>query len=201
VGRSLLIWLFSIGLSVAALVLTAAARQAGIQMAYAHLALSAVIAAVFAALAIGECRARLAAGAKYAEVAAINARSMGLVWTWGALALVFTYGTGVLLWREWWQYFAAFGIAGALCLIFAASLQKDAQHGKEDKTLLKLGRYLAVIQLAGMLIAMAGLLIDAKMTRFLNARYTDWAANNIFFFGAFAIAAISGFALKMNQPR
>jgi hypothetical protein len=48
-------------------------------------------------------------------------------------------------------------------------------------------------------IAVLGLLIDGKMTRFLIPRYTDWAANNVFFFGALAVAAISANALRANR--
>jgi hypothetical protein len=45
---------------------------------------------------------------------------------------------------------------------------------------------------------MAGLLIDGKMTRFLVRRYTDWAANNIFFFGAFGLAVVAAYALRAS---
>jgi hypothetical protein len=51
-----------------------------------------------------------------------------------------------------------------------------------------------------MIAVVVGLLIDGKMTRFLVPRYGDWAANNIFFFGALAIGAISAYALKVGKP-
>jgi hypothetical protein len=70
---------------------------------------------------------------------------------------------------------------------------------KKDATMLRRARYLALIQFVGMIVVMLGLLIDGKMVRFLNPRHTDWAANNIFFFGALALAAISGYALKTNK--
>jgi hypothetical protein len=50
-----------------------------------------------------------------------------------------------------------------------------------------------------MLITIVGFLIDGKMVRFLNPRFTDWAANNVFFFGAIATAAITGYALKAKK--
>jgi hypothetical protein len=105
----------------------------------------------------------------------------------------------VLVWREWWQFFLGAGAASGVCLFFSAVLDKDARQGREDETMLKLGRTLAIVQLVGMLIAVLGLLIDGKMTRFLNPRYTDWAANNVFFFGALAVAAISANALRAKQ--
>jgi hypothetical protein len=47
-----------------------------------------------------------------------------------------------------------------------------------------------------------GLIVDGKMTRFKTPRFTDWAANNIFFCGAFAVAVICAYALKTTpKPR
>ena len=46
---------------------------------------------------------------------------------------------------------------------------------------------------------MLGLIVDGKMTRFLNPKYGDWAANNIFFFGALASPAISLNALLASR--
>src|SRR5262249_49311914 len=69
----------------------------------------------------------------------------------------------------------------------------------EDPVLLRRARYAAIVQLAGMVITMAGLIIDGKMTRFFTLRFTDWAANNIFFFGALSIALISRYPLRVNR--
>ncbi len=48
---------------------------------------------------------------------------------------------------------------------------------------------------------MIGLIIDGKMTRFLVPRHGDWAANNIFFGGALALAVISAYALKASASK
>ena len=112
-----------------------------------------------------------------------------------------TYATGVAFWHEWLSFFAAFAVAGAAALFFANLLQKDANAGKVDDTILKISRYLAYAQLFGMFLVMIGLVIDGKMTRFLVPRHGDWAANNIFFFGAFALAAISAHALKVSAAK
>jgi hypothetical protein len=37
------------------------------------------------------------------------------------------------------------------------------------------------------------------MSRFLTPRYTDWAANNVFFFGALAVGVISANALRQTR--
>jgi hypothetical protein len=190
-------WMLGIAISVAMLVVSAAMRaQGGVQMAYVHMATAAAISTAFALLYIRETKLLRAGHVSECEVAANTARFMGLVWAWGGLALIVTYGTGILVWKEWWQFFGAFFVAAGLCLLLSATLKKDALQGKEDPTLMRIGRYLAIFQLVGMVATMLGLLIDGKMTRFQVPRYTDWAANNIFFFGALAIAAISAYALR-----
>jgi hypothetical protein len=191
--------LLVLALSAGALVAAAALRAQSVEIAYIHAGISAGTAAVLAVVAIRQCQMLLAGGSSSSAVAASNARHMGLVWTWGALALILTYASGVLAWREWWHFTLAFVGAAGLSLWFAATLQKDADAGREDPTLLKLARYVAIVQLVGMAITVIGLIVDGKMVRFLNPRYADWAANNVFFFGALAIAAISGYALRKNK--
>jgi hypothetical protein len=196
---SVVYWLLGIAISVPALAITAAGRPNNVQLAYAHMAIAAAVSLVFAAMAIRECRSMLGSGAAPFEVAGNNARGMGMVWAWGALTLVITYGTGLLAWKEWWHFFIAFTVAAALCLLFYAALKRSVRFGLQDETTLRWARYLAMIQLVGMIVVMLGLLIDGKMVRFHNPRYTDWAANNIFFFGALALALISGHALKASK--
>jgi FtsH-binding integral membrane protein len=188
----MVLWMLGMAVGVVALVLTAAGGSTNLQLAYAHMAIAATVSTIFAMLAIRDCRARLGVGAAPPDVAGNTARSMAMVWAWGALMLFITYGTGVLAWKEWWPFFIAFTVAGGLCLWLAVAVKNSA-------TILRWARYLALTQLVGMMVVMLGLLVDGKMVRFLNPRYTDWAANNIFFFGALALAAISGYALKANR--
>lgn len=197
-------WMLSIAVSVAVLVLSAAMRaQSGVQMAYAHMTITAAVSIAFALVYIREAELLRSSGAHEGEVAANTARFSGLIYTWGALALAVTYGTGILNWKEWWHFFIAFFCASGLSLFVSATLKKDASAGRLDPTMSRIGRYLAIVQLVGMLIVMLGLWFDGKMTRFLVPRHTDWAANNVFFFGALALAAISAYALttKHASPR
>ena len=190
-------WMLAIGVSVAALVISAAARPGNVTMAYAHLAIAAGISIFFALTAIRELGASAAAGESRTALAAKSARFMGLVWTWAALVIVVTYGTGVLSWKEWMShFFGMFGVGG-VCLAVASTLGKSASAGKDDETMLTIARYLTIIQLVGMVILMLGFLIDGQMKRFLDEQFTDWPAKNVMFFGAMAIAAISGAALKL----
>ncbi len=93
----------------------------------------------------------------------------------------------------------AAGAVAALCLLFASMMWKDAAAGRQDDTILNIARYLTIGQLAGMVIAMVGMVIDDKMPR--DPQQPDWAANGIFFFGAAALAAISINALWSKAPQ
>jgi hypothetical protein len=182
-------------LSVSAMVLAAGAKLPGV-----HMALAAVVGVAIALLAIRENRALRAASATKTTLAESTARFMGLVWTWGAIGLLVTY-LAVLRWHEWWHFFLAFAAVGTLCLAMAAMLARDGKAGRQDEAMLKIARTLTMVQLAGMVITMLGLIVDGKMTRFLDPRHGDWAANNIFFFGAMALAAISLNALLASRSR
>ena len=197
----MIFWVLSICVSVALLVWTAAAKAANPDMAYAHMAIAAISAIGFALFAVRDVQKTVAAGASRSTISANSAWSMGYVWVWGTLGLLVTYASGAAAWHEWLHFFAAFAVAGAAALFFANLLQRDANAGKDDEAILKVSRYLAYAQLFGMLAVMIGLIIDGKMTRFLVPRHGDWAANNIFFCGALALAVISVFALKASAAK
>ena len=190
---SMVIWMLGIAVSVAFLVLSAAAKQP-----YLHMIVAASVALLFALSAIAENRKLRAEGHSETIISSTTARYMGLVLIWGALGLFVTYSF-VLKWKEWWHFFLALIAAAGLCLFFAATLKKDAESGKDDATMKLLGRYMAWIMTGGMFITMVGLIVDGKMTRFMNPRHTDWAAQNIFFFGAVALAAIGVNALITSR--
>lgn len=186
--------------SVALMILFVARRSDGVQMAYAHMGIAAIVAVGFAAAFFKHNNQLRESGANQSAIAATTSRYVGFVWAWGAACLLTIYATGILQWREWMHFSLACIVLAGACLAFAGMLQKDADAGKEDAAMLKLAHRLAIVLLAGMIITILGFLIDGKMTRFLNPRFTDWPANNVFFFGAVSIAAIAGYALKHKQP-
>lgn len=197
---SLVIWMLGITLGICILVISAAVSQPLV-----HMAAAAIISIVIAILAIQNNRELHSAGASSSSVASSTARHMGFVWVWGALSLLVTYFF-ILKWHEWLSFFIAFAVAGALCLFVANTLDRDAAAGREDATMMKVARYLTIVQLVGMVITMIGLVVDGKMTRFATAAgkrigWQDWAANNIFFFGALALAAISLNALLTSRAK
>jgi hypothetical protein len=192
----MLISAISLICSVALMVLFVSRRGEGIHMAYAHMGIAAIVAIGFAAAFFRANNELRASGASPSAVAAKTSKFVGYVAGWAAVCLLTVYGTKVLAWREWMTFTIACAVIAALGLLFATMLQRDADAGKDDPGMMKIAHVLAVGLLAGMVITILGLLIDGKMVRFLKPEYTDWAANNVFFFGAVALAAITGHALK-----
>lgn len=132
------------------------------------------------------------------SLSAAAAHHMGFIWAWGGFALFITYSFFLPPWREWMFFSVSFGIVAAISLFFANAMTKDAQKSKEDPSLIKLGRLLTIIQLCGTVAAVLGLLVDPQKF-FLNTDKRDWAANNIFFFGALGLAIISATALVYSK--
>ncbi len=186
---SLVIWMTTLTIGMCAIILSAAS---GAPQTY--MAVTALISLAIAGIAINEQRALEDQTAAKSLISASTARYMGLVWAWGALALTITYLFILPRWHEWPTFAVGFAIVAVLCLFFAATLNNDAEKGKDDETMLRLGRYLTIAQLIGTGAAFFGLLIDPDK-QFLNVKKLDWAAVNVFFFGAIALAAISAHAL------
>ena len=188
-------WIFALALGLGATITTALAKEPGV-----HMAVVAAVALLYALRGIVVHRSQTASGASRSAISSSNAASMGLLWLWGGIAMLVIY-TGILTWREWWQFALAFLGAGAISLGFASQLARDAAAGKEDATMLKLARTFAWVQLAGMIVTMLGLVIDPdKRFLIVRERWEDWAANSIFFFGAAALAVLSAWAL-VNDKR
>ena len=181
---SLTAWMISLTLGLCAIILTAALNQPAW-----HLVATGLISVAFAIMAIRENRSLIAEGATKHVIAASPARDIGLGWTWGAIGLLVIYS---LIfegrWAEWWQFFIGFLFAAVGSIVFANMLTRDAEAGREDPAVFKLGRILVMALLVGMVIAIASLFIDGKFPR--DTSHADWAACNIFFFGAIALAVI-----------
>jgi hypothetical protein len=187
---SLAAWMIALTLSICAIIFTAALNNPAM-----HIVASGVVSVAFAMTAIREHNALQAAGASKSAIGSSTARHVGLVWAWGGLGIFVTYG--LILenrWPEWWVFFLAFLIAAIASLVFSNMLDRDTTAGRVDKSVMSFGRALVLLQLAGVIGGVISMLIDGKFPR--AASYPDWAACNIFFFGALAIAAISLNALR-----
>ncbi|MFT3733047.1 MAG: hypothetical protein QM780_16795 [Hyphomicrobium sp.] len=186
-------WLFSLAAAVCATIL-ATTEQPLLQM-------SAVVAVCIAItlLAIRDHQKLRDTGAQLSAVASSTARYLGLVWAWAALSVLITYLFIIdKHWPEWWQFFAGFAFAAIASLAFALLLDRDRAAGRDDTVLVKAGRILLQFQIVGMAAGIISLFIDNKFPR--DATHADWAACNVFFFGALAIAVISLDALR-SRPR
>lgn len=183
-------WMIALTLSICAIIITAAMNAPGL-----HMIASGVVSVGLALTAIREHNDLQAVHASKSEVGSSTARNTGLVWAWGALGIFVTY-TFILpqRWPEWWQFFLGFAIAAVASIVFSNMLQRDTAAGRVDDNVMKVGRALVMLQLVGVIAGIISMLFDGKFPRSLD--YPDWAACNIFFFGALAIAAISLNALK-----
>jgi hypothetical protein len=186
---SLTAWFISLTLGLCAVIITAGAGQPAL-----NLISTGLVSVAFASMAIRENRTLIAEGASKSAVAGSTARYIGLVWTWGALGLLAIYRLVFENnWPEWWQFFLSFATAAVGCIIFANMLNRDEEAGREDRSIMGLGRLLVKLQLIGMAVGVISLVVDGKFPR--ATTHPDWAACNIFFFGGIAVAAICANAL------
>jgi hypothetical protein len=186
---SMLIWLTVFTIALVVTVLTAAFDNHQL-----HLAVSGMVSLGIAIVGVQSYRTLAKNGANRSALAASTARSVGLAWIWAALALVLTYQF-ILQWREAIAFTIGLSIVGGLCFGLSVMFRKDAEAGHEDEAMLKFARILNVIVMVGMAITMIGLVADGKFVFIKSVTRADWAANNIFFFGAFAVACLSAHAM------
>lgn len=183
-------WLFSLAAAICATILAAAAEQPIIQLIAV-----AVVCFAITVLAVRDHQKLRDTGAPISAIASSTARYLAVVWAWAALSLLITYLFIIdQHWNEWWQFFIGFAFAAVATLGFAHLLDRDRAAGRDEATLVKAGRVLLQFQVVGMAAGIISLFVDHKFPR--DATYADWAGNNIFFFGALAIAVISLDALR-----
>lgn len=192
---SIAVWMFALTISLALTILSAAAG-----MPMLHTAVTAMVTLAIAIVAVQADRGLQGKALRSAR-AASTARFMGLGWVWAGTAVFVTYQFVLHGWAEWWQFATGLMLAGALSVVLSNLLQRDADAGREDEGLLKIVRTLNVVQIVGMLIAAIGLVANHKFTLGMSAARPDWAANNIFFFGALAIASIGVHALAAETRK
>lgn len=185
----MVLWMMGIAISVCLLVISAAIGAQVPIVANAHLIIAGLVSTVMALLAIGEARKLIQVGASDMMVTGSLMRFMGLIWAWAALAISITYGTGILEWSAWWQYFAGSMVLAGLFL-FSSRLLCDASHQGRDQTKLRITLLATVTA-----IAFCGL---NQLNMVSAIEIGTWAADNVFFFGAFALAAISSYLLKAS---
>lgn len=191
---SQVIWMISLTISVCAIILSAAIGDPPTLMA-----MTGIVSFGMAIIAIREHRHLKTANATRGQLSALIARHMGLIWAWGALGLLVSYGLILSqTWPNWSIYFGITSTAAVACLLFSATLDRDEQQGSNDDAMLNLGKYLMIAQLAGMLATLLAICVDPNK-KLLSAVQPDWIANNIFVAGAIALTAICAYALMQDE--
>lgn len=189
----MIIWVLGIGVSIAAMIVAAA-----LKLQYIHMAIAAVVCVFMALAAISEVRATPEDADQPHLRASTSMRYLGLVWTWGALALITTYAS-VLKWSMWVPFFVLCFLAGGLFLFVSATLRKDGESGQKDEKIVRVGRGLAMAQLIATGVGLVVLLAKGSFEPTVELGHQFWAANNLFLFGALALGAISWNALLMES--
>jgi hypothetical protein len=140
---SLVVWMTTLTIGVCSLI-----WASGTANPERYMAVTALITFAIAVIGLREIISLDQQGASISAVSAATARYMGLVYAWGAVALFVTYFFILPAWHEWPVFCAAFAVVAAVSLLFAAIMSKDAERGKDDPTLLKIGRILTIVQFA-----------------------------------------------------
>ncbi|MGE3915083.1 MAG: hypothetical protein AB7F78_05230 [Hyphomicrobiaceae bacterium] len=188
------IWMLGISSSVAIAVIAAAT-----QSYYPHMAISALVSILIALAAFRELRQP-----QPGDVTGrpdMPLRHIGLICAWGSLTIVATYAFDILSWSGWWRAFLfLLAVAGA-SLSLSTAMRKAREEGQADQGLLRLTQSFAIVLILAMFAAVADMSLGGHVSNSgaaseLSRGHQDWAARNVFFFGAFAIAFLSGAAFK-----
>lgn len=124
----------------------------------------------------------------------------GLVYAWGATAMLAIYSMSSLSWRHWWQYGAGMAIFAAAILLYAYFLSDERSSLRAPGALRNL---MVLTGVQG--IAMAGALLYLLTSGKLQTQRDDWVANYIFTAGTFMLAllslvAILAYRALLRQP-
>jgi hypothetical protein len=110
----------------------------------------------------------------------------GLIYAWGATAMLAIYSMSSLNWRHWWQYGAGMAIIAAAIFIYAYILTDERSPLRSPAALRNL---MALTAAQG--IAMGGALFYIFTTGKLATKRDDWVANYIFVAGCLLLALLS----------
>ncbi len=119
-----------------------------------------------------------------------NAVLTGLVYAWGAIAMLATYSLTPLKWQHWWQYGAAMLLIAGAILLYAYVLTAGRESYRSPRALEVLVGLTAAQGLA-VLIVICWILFSGK----IHTPRGDWAANEIFIGGAVMLAVLSGISI------
>lgn len=153
--------------------------------------------AVIAGALIGRCE--VSSGLEPARrTAARHALLVGLVYLWGSAAILISYYLTDLAWYHAYQYAAYLAVPGIVSLTV---FRRHQRPGPVDAIRRDLGqgRRMAWVQIAAMLAILAYMLLTEEASKGLVGHEPNWAAVDLFFCGAIALALISLIAIRDDR--
>ncbi len=121
-----------------------------------------------------------------AECMRRNAVLGGLVYAWGAAAMLTIYSLPGITWQHWWQYGAAMALVSAGILIYAGLLA-SGRGSYGSARALRILMVLTIVQGLAVVTVLVYLIWSSK----LFTTRGDWAANYIFTAGSATLALLS----------
>ena len=128
------------------------------------------------------------------RTASANARFMGFAYAWGSLSIASMYYLTDLYWYHAYQYTLYLAVPAAISILFARTLSSSKGSGYSEGNL-SLSKYITVVQA----IAMLGIIFYLLSSGKLGVIRKDWAADNVFFWGAVTLLVLSILALAVQR--
>ncbi len=122
---------------------------------------------------------------------------IGLVYLWGAAAILVSYYLSDLSWYHAWQYPIYLAIPGLISLYVAQRHRRPASAPEITRDL-DIGRWMAWAQLVVMLGVMVYMWFSREVAMGFARENANWAAVSIMLAGAVALALVSLAALKTD---
>ncbi len=123
-----------------------------------------------------------------------NTRLLAVAYAWGGFAMQVLYTTPLttLKWQHGWQYAAIMALMAAGALLYARLLEQE--RPKLRRKLLAAAVPLAI----GHALLAAGGLVYLAASGKLLLRGSDWAANQVFLFGALTVMILAAVTLRTH---
>lgn len=123
-----------------------------------------------------------------------NTRLLAIAYAWGGFAMQVLYTTPLttLKWQHGWQYAAVMALMAAGALLFARLLEHE--RPQLQRVLLAAAVPLTI----GHALMAAGGLVYLAASGKLLLRGSDWAANQVFLFGALTVMILSAVTLRTH---
>lgn len=115
---------------------------------------------------------------------------IGLVYLWGAAAILVSYYLTDLSWYHAWQYPIYLAIPGLISL-YVAKRHRRPVSSPEITRDLDIGRWMAWVQLVVMLGVMVYMWFSREVAMGLAGENSNWPAVDIMLFGTLAVAILS----------